>query len=55
MRDDVPDTATDIEEEERLRELIRVKIDIEGLNEEDIDFLRNQSSRIISERHGNRI
>jgi hypothetical protein len=42
-------------EPEGMKELIRVKIDIYGLTQEDIDFLRNESTRIISTRTGERI
>lgn len=48
MKYDVPDP-------DEMKDLIRVKIDIEGLTEEDIAFLRNQSDRIMSERTGVRI
>ena len=51
MRNDVPDP----EEVEVLKELIRVKVDIYGLTMEDIEYLRNQSSRIVSERQELRI
>ena len=51
MKNDVPDPAEITE----LKELIRVKIDIYGLAMEDIEYLRNQSSRIMSERAGARI
>lgn len=51
MRNEVPDP----EEVEELKELIRVKIDIYGLTMEDIEYLRNQSSRIVSERQELRI
>ena len=55
MRKDVSDTDTVADETEGMRELIRVKIDIEGLTEEDIQYLRNQSACIISERSGTRM
>lgn len=51
MRNDVPDPDEVVE----LKELIRVKIDIYGLTMEDIEYLRNQSRRIMSERTGARI
>lgn len=49
MRKDIPDT----DEARELKELIRVKIDIEGLTQEDIEFLRNLSNQIVAERIGN--
>ena len=51
MRNEVPDP----EEVEDLKDLIRVKIDIYGLTMEDIEYLRNQSSRIVSDRRELRI
>lgn len=48
MKYDVPDP-------DEMKELIRIKIDITGLTEEDIEFLRKQSNRITSERTGARI
>lgn len=53
MKHDAPDP--DITEAEEIRELIRAKIDIYGLTQEDIEFLRNESTRIISTRPGERI
>ena len=51
MRNDVPDPDEVVE----MKELIRVKIDICGLTMEDIEYLRNQSIRIVSERQELRI
>ena len=51
MKNEVPDP----DEMKELKELIRVKIDIYGLTMEDIEYLRNQSNRIMSERTGKRI
>jgi antitoxin component HigA of HigAB toxin-antitoxin module len=48
MKKEVPDP-------DELKELIRVKIDIYGLTMEDIDYLKNQSSRILSGRQELRI
>lgn len=53
MKHDVPDP--DITEAEEIRELIRAKIDIYGLTQEDIDFLRKESNHIISKRVEERI
>ena len=50
MRADVPDTDT--EEAESIRELIRAKIDIYGLTMEDIEYFKNVSNKILSERSG---
>jgi hypothetical protein len=33
-----------------IRELIRVKIDITGLRQEDIDFLRNHANTVLDKR-----
>ena len=33
-----------------IRELIRVKIDITGLRQEDIDFLRSQAKTVLEQR-----
>lgn len=51
MKNEVPDP----DELKELKELIRVKIDIYGLTMEDIEYLRQQSSRIVSEREELRI
>ena len=51
MRNEVPDP----DELKELKELFRVKIDICGLTMEDIEYLRQQSSRILSEREEPRI
>ncbi len=48
MKKEVPDP-------DELKELIRVKIDIYGLTMEDIDYLKNQSNRILSGRQELRI
>lgn len=37
-------------EAKEIRELIRVKIDIIGLRQEDIDFLRNHAKNILEQR-----
>lgn len=37
-------------ETREIRELIRVKIDITGLRQEDIDFLRNHAKNILEQR-----
>lgn len=37
-------------EAKEIRELIRVKIDITGLREEDIIFLRNQAKNVLEQR-----
>ena len=51
MKNDVPDA----DEMEELKELIRVKIDIYGLTMEDIEYLRREADRIVSERQGQQI
>lgn len=51
MKNEVPDP----DELKELKDLIRVKIDIYGLTMEDIEYLRQQSSRIVSEREELRI
>jgi hypothetical protein len=43
MRADEPEPK----EAEELRELIRVKIDIYGLTQEDINFLRSRAKEIL--------
>jgi hypothetical protein len=37
-------------EAREIRELIRVKIDITGLRQEDIDFLRNHANTVLDKR-----
>jgi hypothetical protein len=37
-------------EDREIKELIRVKIDITGLRQEDIDFLRNHAKNILEQR-----
>jgi hypothetical protein len=37
-------------EDREIKELIRVKIDIAGLRQEDIDFLRNHAKNILEQR-----
>ena len=37
-------------EAKEIRELIRVKIDITGLREEDINFLRNHAKTVLEQR-----
>lgn len=37
---------------EELRELIRVKIDIYGLTQEDIEFLKEHAQKMAAERNG---
>jgi hypothetical protein len=37
-------------EDREIKELIRVKIDITGLRQEDIDFLRNHAKTILDKR-----
>lgn len=51
MREDVPDTA-DTEEAERLCKMIRFDVEIYGLTKADIDFFKNVSNKILSERDG---
>lgn len=46
MKEDPFDKETDAE----IKELIRVKIDIYGLTQEDIDFLRGRASEILNDK-----
>jgi hypothetical protein len=48
MRKEDPDS--DVDEAEEIRELIRAKIDIYGLTMEDIEYFKNVSNKILSER-----
>lgn len=43
MTDDAPDSVTETEEVDNLRELIRAEIDIYGLTQEDITYLKTIS------------
>ncbi len=43
MIEDVPDSVTETEEVDNLRELIRAEIDIYGLTQEDITYLKTIS------------
>lgn len=43
MIDDAPDSVTETEEVDNLRELIRAEIDIYGLTQEDIIYFKTVS------------